>query len=175
MGVTVPDFGKVVSGFLATILLLPIAGAVGLATIHFQGHKLLSVQTASMLPAIQPGDALIVSPIQPGQLRLGDVISYHDSRDPNVIISHRLISIDPKTSWLTTAGDALHTPDPSFPPNLLIGQATAIAPRLGLILGALHHPIGLILTIYIPATLIVTAEVNHLAHTYARPSYSARL
>lgn len=175
MAIAAPTFSKAVHNLSVSVLTLTIIGVLSLAVIQLQGHKLLSVQTASMLPTIRPGDALIVKPSRPSQLRPGEVISYHNPRHPNIIISHRLVSIDPKTGWLTTVGDALHSPDPSFPPYLLVGQATAIAPRLGLVIDSLHRPIGLILTVYLPAMSITAAEINHLARAYARPSYSVRL
>lgn len=171
----IPDPANVARSLLAIEVTLLIVGAAGLALIRFQGHELLSVQTASMLPTIRPGDALIVASVSPNQLHIGDIISYRSPRDPTVIISHRLVSIDPKTGWLTARGDALRSPDPVFPPRLLIGHATALAPRLGTVLNALRHPISIALTIYVPAGLIVWAEVGRLARTYTRPFYSVRL
>jgi hypothetical protein len=58
---------------------------------------------------------------------------------------------------------------------LLVGRATAIAPGLGVVLDTLRRPIGLALAIYLPAALIVAAEVRRLGSTYARPFYSAKL
>jgi signal peptidase len=169
---TVAEVGR---SILAALIVLPLIVAFSLAVIHAQGHKLLSVQTASMLPSIRPGDALIIAPAQPNQLHIGDIVSYHDQHQPRMIISHRLVSVDPKTGWLTTAGDALHSPDPTFPPNQIVGHATAIAPKLGFVLDSLRRPVGLILTIYLPAMLIIISEANHLMRFYARPFYSARL
>lgn len=154
---------------------LTVAGAISLATVHWRGCKLMSVQTASMLPAIRPGDALVVAPVSVGQLGLGDIISYQSPRNPSVIISHRLVAIDKRTGWITTAGDALPVPDPKFPSRLVVGRAIAVAPKLGVIIDALRRPIGLALAIYLPATFIIVAEGRRLARAYARAFYSARL
>lgn len=135
----------------------------------------VSVQTASMVPAFRPGDALVVAPVLPRDLRLGEIVSYRNPRNPNVTITHRLVAINKRTGWLTTAGDAYRSPDPSFPPGLLAGRATAIAPGLGVVLNTLRRPIGLALVIYSPAAFIVAVEVRRLSSAYARPFYSARL
>jgi signal peptidase I len=142
---------------------------------RLQGYRLLSVQTASMLPAIRPGDAVLVRRTKANQLQPGQVISYTSPRNHAVVISHRLVAIDQRTGWLTTQGDALHTLDPSFPPDLVVGQVTALAPGLGRLLSGLRRPLGLALAVYLPAALIIGTEAVRLGRTYARPFYSARL
>jgi signal peptidase I len=160
---------------LAVALGLLVAGGAGVAALHVRGARLLSVQTASMVPAFRPGDALVVAPVSARYLRLGEIVSYRNPRNPNVTITHRLVAINKRTGWLTTAGDAYRSPDPSFPPGLLVGRAAAVAPGLGVVLDTLRRPIGLALAIYLPAGLIVAAEVRRLGRTYARPFYSAKL
>ena len=173
---SVPSLGTTICRALtATATTVAIAGIAGLTFIRLQGCQLLSVQTASMLPAVRPADVLVVAPVLPSRLHAGDIISYRNPRDPNVIISHRLTSIDRDTGWLTTEGDALHSPDPAFPPRLLIGRAAALVPRLGLLLDTLRQPLGLALAVYLPAALVISAEVHRLAQAYARPFYSVRL
>lgn len=171
----IPALGIAARGLAAIMVALPIASAVGLVLLHICGYRLLSVQTGSMLPAIRPGDALVVRVVSPGQLQIGDIISYRNPRQSAMTISHRLLAIDRRTGWLTTAGDTLQAPDPAFPPYLVIGRAAAIAPSLGLVLDTLRRPLGLGLAVYLPAVLIVVSEANRLARAYARPFYSARL
>ena len=146
-----------------------------LLVFHICGNHLLSVQTASMVPVFRPGDAIIVRPIAINDLRPGIVIGYHSPLNPNLIISHRLIKIDNRSGRLTTAGDTLKAPDLAFPQRLLIGQAIAVAPRLGLVLNKIHQPLGLILTIYLPAVTTVAVEARHLMLSYTQPFYSVRL
>ena len=162
-------------GLAVIILSLLLVTAVGVAVLHLKGASLLSVQTASMMPTFGPGDALVVSTVPAKNLRLGEVISYRNPRDPNVTITHRLIAIDPQSGWLTTAGDARHSTDPSFPPNLLIGHAKALFPGLGKLLDELHRPAGLAVSVYLPALTVIGVEVRNLASLYTRPIYSARL
>ncbi len=157
------------------MLTLLIVGTAGLVGLKIWGGQLLSVQTASMSPTIQPKDAVIVKPTPADELHVGDIISYHSPNQPKMVITHRVISIDRQARQLITAGDALHTKDPSFSEQLLVGRVVALTPRLGLIIDFLHRPIGLISAIYLPAALIIASEVDHIAYAYARPFYSVRL
>ena len=141
--------------------------------LHLHGQQLLSVQSASMRPSFQPGDALIVKPVKTNQLRLGQVISYRSPQDPNLVLSHRLTKIDRRTGWLTTKGDALPNTDQSFPPNLLVGQVSAVAPDLGRLLDLLHKPFGLALVIYLPALILVVSEAIRLSTHLDQPDYQA--
>ena len=156
------------------LLVLALLAAVELAAFHAHGQRLLSVQSPSMRPTFQPGDALIVTPVKSHQLRVGQVISYRSPRDPRLVISHRLVKVDRPTGWLTTQGDALRTADQPFPPNLVVGRATAVAPGLGRLLDWLHRPIGLLLMVYLPALALIISETLRLAAHFNRP-YSVRL
>jgi len=149
--------------------------AAGLVWLHLSGAKLLSVQTGSMVPTFKPGDALLIRQSPASQLKPGQIISYHNPRNPNLTITHRLISINPKTSWLTTAGDARRTADASFPPWLVTGRASLLLPGLGSCLDFLRSPLGLAIAVYLPTVSIILAEIKRLSHIYARPFYSARL
>ncbi|HTB48601.1 MAG TPA: signal peptidase I [Verrucomicrobiae bacterium] len=154
-----------------TLVVLLIAVAASLLTLRAHGEQLLSVQTGSMVPTFRPGDAVLVEPIAPHDLQAGDIISYQSLRDPSLIISHRLIRIDRSTGWLTTQGDALKTADPTFPPRLVIGRVTAVAPRLGFMLDVLRRPLGLLVLIYLPALLVIAAEAKRFVSHYNRVHY----
>jgi signal peptidase len=160
----------VARGLLSIMVISLCAGAVGLTMLHAGGERLLSIQTGSMIPTFRPGDALIVGPVMVRQLRVGDIVSYRSPRNATVTISHRLIAINKHTGWLTTAGDAQHSPDQPFSSDLVVGRATALAPHLGTVLDALRRPLGLVLAVYLPALVIVVAEVRRLVR-YTRPIY----
>jgi len=158
-------------GLLATILTSLIVLAVGLMTLHFHGERLLSVETASMVPTFRPGDALIVAPALPKALHIGDVISYISLRDPRVIISHRLIRIDATNGQLVTAGDSLHTDDPPFSTTAVIGRVTAIMPHFGEILNTLRKPSVMVFVVCMPAVIFLYTEFLRLVHFFKRPMY----
>jgi signal peptidase len=161
--------------YLAAGLWLSIGIVAWLILTGYHGH-LLSVQTASMVPIFGPGDAILVRPVAVHRLHPGDIISYRNSQNPAVVISHRLVRISGATGWLTTAGDTLLSgPDPAFPPRQLVGQVRVVAPGLGKVLDALHRPLGLVLMIYMPALTMIAAELRRLGGIYTQPFYSVRL
>lgn len=165
-------------------LALALAGGAGLLLLHARGERLLSVQTASMVPTFRPGDALVVQPATMQQVQVGDVVSFQSPRDARILVSHRVISIDHHNAKATTAGDGLHEPDPPIAASQIIGRATAVAPRLGSILDFLHQPLGLVCAVYMPGGLLIAYEMWRLTRRlntvqYRHPMYrvpdSARL
>ena len=71
--------------FLAVILIIApkIAGATP-----------LTVLTNSMEPGLPPGTLLVVKPIDPDDVRIGDVITYQIRSGDPAVITHRVIAID---------------------------------------------------------------------------------
>ncbi|HXE09826.1 MAG TPA: signal peptidase I [Verrucomicrobiae bacterium] len=157
--------------WLASMVLaiLPIALGAGLTILHVRGERLLNVQTASMVPVFRPGDAIVTQSVQASHLRTGDIIAYRSLADPDMTITHRLIGREPD-GRLVTAGDALHDTDRPFPARLIIGRATAVAPRLGRVLDLLCQPPGLVIFVYLPAAGIIAAELVRLRRS-GRPAY----
>lgn len=162
-----------IRGLLVAVLILLVAAALGLIALRLSGWQLLSVQTASMQPAFRPGDAVMIAPISTQSLHIGDIISYRSlqTAEAEVIISHRLQAIDRRTGALTTAGDALRTPDEPFPPRQVVGRPFAVAPRLGYVLDLLRRPLGLAVAIYLPAIAIIGLEIRRLLRHFGRPRY----
>jgi signal peptidase I len=138
---------------------------------HYQGDLLLSVQTGSMVPTFLPGDAVVTRKVSLGELQVGDIITYRNPAHQEVLVSHRLISVNHQTGKLITEGDALNLQDIPFPYYLVVGRVTAIVPSGGYVLDWLHRPIGLLTVVYIPAALILLAEARRLARQYAKPYY----
>jgi signal peptidase I len=130
-----------------------------LVVLVLRHEQLLTVQSASMIPAFMPGDALVVRPVPFHAIRPGDVVSYHDTRNSMVIVSHRVLRIDRRHRALVTAGDAYKTSDSVIAADAVIGRAVAVAPRLGYVINAMRAPAGLLVAVYVPATVVVGFEV----------------
>ena len=75
--------------FLAIILIIApkIAGATP-----------LTVLTNSMEPGLPPGTLLVVKPIEPDAVQIGDVITYQIRSGDPAVITHRVIAIDSDSS-----------------------------------------------------------------------------
>jgi hypothetical protein len=75
----------------------------------------------SMLPAVFPGDTLVVERVSPEQVRLGDVVV---TGRGGRLCAHRVISLgdDPANPLWITQGDAVHRPDWPVLANELLGR-----------------------------------------------------
>ena len=86
----------------------------GLAEGH---HPFLTVISGSMRPLLQIGDEIQIEPVQPDQLRLGELIVVANRE---TLVTHRLVAVGGK--GLVTQGDWAHKPDPPFAPEDLLGR-----------------------------------------------------
>ncbi len=88
--------GLAVSG---AILLLVVALALIVIVIpKVVGATPLTVLTSSMEPRLPPGTLLIVSPVHPQDIRVGDVVTYQIRSGEPGVITHRVIAINSSTS-----------------------------------------------------------------------------
>ena len=91
------------------------------------GEIRLRVSGTSMLPAIRPGDILIVGRCTIDELGSGDVVLF---RSGERLFAHRVARtcVGEGPSVLITKGDALMSDDPPLPFSQVLGRVTAICP-----------------------------------------------
>jgi signal peptidase len=93
------------AGLLVIVMSLAAAViGVPLAT----GSVALTVLTGSMAPTYPPGSLVIVRPVEPTSIRIGDPITYQIESGRPELITHRVVGISSsngKTSY-TTQGDS---------------------------------------------------------------------
>lgn len=82
----------------------------------------LRVTGWSMLPAVWPGDTLLVESAGPGTTREGDIVLFGVERR---LFVHRVVK-DLGDSRFLTRGDAMCAPDPIIDGNQLLGRVSAI-------------------------------------------------
>lgn len=98
------------SNKLCNILIFPVIIAaisvvfiLGLPLIL--GRQLYAVQTGSMEPTYPIGTILVVEPIHPEVINVGDVITF-SLTGFDTVVTHRVISIDQQGQQLFTQGDS---------------------------------------------------------------------
>lgn len=146
--------------------------AAGYGLWRAQGMRILSVQTASMAPLLEPGDAVVVRQVAASDLRPGDVVSFYaPSAAPGdaVIVTHRIIGVD-RAGQFITQGDGNVAADGPLDPSLLVGRASHSLANAGYLVDFLRSPLGLLACIYLPALLLVAIELRRLVR-YFRPTY----
>jgi signal peptidase I len=154
---------------VCSITLLIAAIVAGGALVYIQaGHaKLLSVQSGSMVPAINKGDLVIVKRI-PDKLAVGDVITFINPHNAKQTITHRVVEA-PRPSngnLVTTKGDANPLPDQPIAPSQVLGSVQRSVPYAGRGFDLMRHPVGLLVLIYVPAFLIIADETRRLGAYY---------
>lgn len=154
---------------LATLLLLTV-GVGSIILWRVQSVQLMTVQSASMAPAIQRGDAVILRPIT-GKINPGDVVSYRSPADQRVIITHRVVRVENTWKLIVTKGDNTSRTDNPVPMSALIGRVDARIAHAGYLVDFLRTPAGLIATVYAPAVFIILSELRRLTSRYRRPTY----
>jgi signal peptidase I len=150
---------------VAALLLLVGALLVGAAPALF-GYESLVVFSGSMRPAIEVGDLLVVGPVAPERVMVGDVMSYRTAERPDVVVTHRVvgISVDPKGRLsLQTKGDANDSVDTVLvDQGSLVGRVLYSIPRLGYVVEFTKRPVGRIAWVGVPGLLLALDYVMGL-------------
>ncbi len=132
--------------------------------------QLLSVQTGSMAPALQPGDAVVVRQVQAADLKPGDIVSFRSPADPGVVITHRIVKTDSAVGDIITQGDSNNAADRPLEPAQVLGRVERSIPNAGYLIDFIHSRAGLVLGVYLPAAFLVGGELRRLT-VYYRPAY----
>lgn len=143
-------------GGFVLVSVLPIPGA----------WRILSVLSGSMEPTLHTGSVVIIQPAN--SYEIGDVITFQqastDSKNAGSI-THRIIKKQRVngTDIFQTKGDANNATDvlPISQGNIL-GKVKGTIPLLGYVLEFLRNPVGLIIFVIIPSTLIISEEAKKI-------------
>ena len=116
------------------------------------------VYTGSMEPAIPVGSVVVIKPVDPESLEEGDIVCFELS-GPS--ITHRIINIT--SEGFVTKGDANEDPDTWIvKKENVIGKAIFTIPYLGYLVHFVRTPLGFILLIVLPASLIIIMEIRNI-------------
>jgi signal peptidase len=119
------------------------------------------VYTGSMEPAIPVGSIVVIKPADPDSLKVGDIICFKVETEYPKTVTHRIIGIT--SQGFITKGDANEDPDQWIvKKENVIGKVIAVIPLLGYLGYFVRTPIGFIILIIIPATLIIILEIREI-------------
>ena len=130
------------------VLALVVVAALILARgVPLTGRTTFVVGGPSMEPAILQGSAIVVEPVDPDRLRVGDLVSMRVG-PAQAIFTHRIVRLADRGDglWLETKGDANVKPDPVLvPASAVIGRVSLAIPGIGYVIAALSTSSGLAL------------------------------
>jgi len=119
------------------------------------------VYTGSMEPAIPVGSIVVIKPADPETLKIGDIICFKLSESAITSVTHRIFNITDQ--GFITQGDANNAPDQWIvKKENVIGKAIFTIPFIGYIGYFVRTPIGFILLILLPASVIIIMEIRNI-------------
>jgi signal peptidase len=140
--------------------------------------SLAVVYSGSMEPAMPTGAIAVMVPVDPADIRIGDIIAFDPTWDDSeVTISHRVIDIVKEPSLgFVTKGDANEDPDADVaPPDSIVARVIFNIPRLGYILGYAQRytnsRLGFSLLIVLPTILLIgnaVRDVYYMSNPWKR-------
>lgn len=141
---------------LVAVVLLAVALGKGAPLV---GRQTIIIAGGSMEPALGLGSAIVIEPVDPARLAVGDVVSLQVGTE-RATFTHRIIAVVDRADgrWIRTKGDANGAPDPTLvPASAVIGRVTVSIPLMGYLLALLSLPVGVIFVLGLSATLLAIA------------------
>ena len=120
------------------------------------GRSTLVVAGGSMAPALDIGTAVVVEPVEPSSLRVGDLVSLRSGAE-RAIFTHRITRLIDRDGavWIETKGDANAGVDPSITPaTSVIGRVSVALPKVGYLIALLSAPVGILFVISLGSLLL---------------------
>ncbi len=147
---------------LAVIILLMTVAVLTFLAPHF-GWRVDTVFSGSMEPELKVGGVAVTRPVEAGDIKVGDIITFHSPLSEKVT-SHRVIAVDDdSSSHFQTKGDANEDADPFVvPAQNVVGKVCFHIPYFGYAAQFVRTPLGLLLTLCLPGLIIMGMEVRNI-------------
>jgi len=147
------------------ILVAVILALVGIIVAPSFGWDVAAIYGGSMEPTIKLGSMAVVRPVDPQDIRWGDIISYTSPHDARTTTTHRVVGVVESEDSLmfNTKGDANEDPDNyAVPAEDINGRVWFSVPYAGYAVDYMKTPLGFGLLIGIPAALIIGIESRNI-------------
>jgi signal peptidase len=156
--------------WLATLLVWAALGAgavlgTAVAGPLALGWRPFAVLSGSMEPTLHTGDQIVVKPVAPVTLHVGDVVTFDDPSRGHVLVTHRVrdIRVAGRTVHVVTRGDANEGSERwSVAAAGRVGRLAYRIPNLGYLTMAAGAPLGRILLVVLPALVLGLCEVRRV-------------
>lgn len=158
--------------FLIIVVLFAIVLGKGAPLV---GRQTIVIGGGSMEPALGLGSAIVVAPVDPAALAVGDIVSMRVGPEQTTF-THRIVAVVDRADgrWIRTKGDANATPDPTLvPASAIIGRVELALPYAGYLLALLSLPMGVMFVLGLAATLLAVAWLLESLELEPRPARHA--
>ncbi len=158
---------RLVKGLVHAALAVVLAGVLLLALVpRLTGGTVLTVLSGSMTPTFPVGSAVVIRPVEPAAVEVGDVITFQQAPGVHALTSHRVIALHPETSppSFQVKGDANKGPDLApVPYGAVRGKVWFDLPHVGTWKDRAHTKHGLIVLLVLPGIGFVAQQLLELA------------
>lgn len=144
--------------------LVVLVGAIGLLlllTLMPAGNlEVKIVKSGSMEPAIKTGGIVFVRGAE--NYKVNDVITFGKDTKTQIPTTHRIVSIEGagQSQKFMTKGDANDVADPTFTSlSEVKGKVVGTVPYVGFVLEFARKPLGFILLVGVPASIVILDEL----------------
>jgi signal peptidase len=160
-------------GQVSELLLILFTLSILLAVIylHIFGWRFDAVLTGSMSPTYRIGGMVVVRPVDPYSVKVGDVITFKPPFANDFLITHRVIERDWENNSLgfLTQGDGVDRPDGYFiPAENVRGTVLVYLPFFGYFAEFVKTPLGILVCLILPSALIIGDELWKKRHKLQR-------
>ncbi len=128
------------------------------------GHQIYIVLSGSMSPAFDTGSVVLVKPVDPTTIEMGDIITFSGAAGGPTMLTHRVIRVNEEGGLsFYTRGDANAIDDPiPVPAREVIGKVSLAIPYAGYIMDFARTKRGLLSIVIIPGILVIILELRNL-------------
>jgi signal peptidase I len=154
----IATFRRIVDSLLILLIVVVLFGMVLGRLVPLTGRTTLIIGGGSMEPTLDVGTAIVVDPVAPADIRVGDIVSLRSGTERKSIFTHRVTRIvaHDGTIWIETKGDANPTVDPSITsPADVIGRVSVTIPYAGFLLALLSAPSGIVFVLCLAIVLLL--------------------
>jgi len=124
--------------------------------------NVLGVFTAlggSMSPAINLGDMIITSGVNPADIKSGDIITFREAKS---IVTHRVVEVTPE--GFVTKGDANDNNDVNkVKSEQIVGKEQLVIPFAGYLFHYAKSFLGFVILVIVPGSIIIVSEIKKIS------------
>lgn len=147
---------RIWNGLTSVLVVAAVLLAVLLVGVRLFGLQIYSVLSSSMEPAYHTGSVIYVQTVDPGELEVGDVITFRLTGD--TVATHRVVEIvgGEDAPRFRTKGDANDTVDGNLvPAENVVGKVAFTLPYLGYVVSFIQTSRGRYMTVFAGAFLLL--------------------
>jgi signal peptidase len=145
----------IVLGLVSVIVIIP----------KVLGATPLTILTSSMEPGLPPGTLIVVAPVAPENIVVGDVITYQIESGQPAVVTHRITEVVSSTVGETTfvlQGDNNDEPDPPVTGQQIQGRLVYSLPWVGNLSSILTGPARATILPILAGAMVLYAAVSIL-------------